>query len=421
MLKKSLLFAAAAIAVVALPLSANAQSKIKIGFLPGTVDPFYQNMQRGVEQAAKDLGVDVVTQIPPSWGVEQETPLLNALVARGDLNYIISAPVDVTQMVAPFQAANDAGIKVITVDTFLGDGDYANGPVKFPLSFLGSNNEEGGKVIADGPRQGGRRQGYGVSAVDQSERVVGRRPREGLQGRDGGEPSEHHRHRPGLRLDDQAKATQMTAAVIEQHPDLVGVFGTNVFSAQGAAAAVTNAGLAGKVSIATWGDASAANMENLDKGIVSQVLAQKPFDMGYLAVEFAVARCGRRDQPAQARRDRLRRPRQDQRGRPELLAVHLQVAAGSLRRQSAGRRVSRLPVRYSSFQGMRDVAVSDAEAVNPTGGAARQAAAGQTPSGGAQRTVGVAFSDTDDSVFRGVGAGVFRRRPSSRCATPRTF
>ncbi len=285
---KGYLFAGAAVATLALGMQGAYAAGIKIGFLPGTVDPFYQNMQRGVEQAAKDLGVDVVTQIPPSWGVEQETPLLNALVARGDLNYIISAPVDTTQMVAPFQAANDAGIKIITVDTFLGDGDYANGAVKFPLSFLGSNNEEGGKVIADGLAKAvGDKGTVYLLSTNPNVSSVGAREKGFTE-----EMKANHPNitviGPDYDLDDQAKATQMTAAVIEQHPDLVGVFGTNVFSAQGAAAAVTNAGLAGKVSIATW-DASAANMENLDKGIVSQVLAQKPFDMGYLAVEFAVA------------------------------------------------------------------------------------------------------------------------------------
>ncbi len=195
---KGYLFAGAAVATLALGMQGAYAAGIKIGFLPGTVDPFYQNMQRGVEQAAKDLGVDVVTQIPPSWGVEQETPLLNALVARGDLNYIISAPVDTTQMVAPFQAANDAGIKIITVDTFLGDGDYANGAVKFPLSFLGSNNEEGGKVIADGLAKAVGDKGTVYLLLDQSERLVGRRPREGLHRGDEGEPSQHHRHRAGL-------------------------------------------------------------------------------------------------------------------------------------------------------------------------------------------------------------------------------
>src|SRR4051794_16647499 len=123
---------------------------IKIGFLPGVVDPFYQVMQLGVEAAAKDLGVEVVTQVPPTWGVEAQTPILDAMVARGDLDYIVIAPTDKDQMVAPLQAALDAGIKIITVDTFLGDGDYANGPVKFPISYIGSDNVEGGRISARG-------------------------------------------------------------------------------------------------------------------------------------------------------------------------------------------------------------------------------------------------------------------------------
>ena len=36
-------------------------------------------------------------------------------------------------MIAPLQNANNAGIKVISVDTFIGNGDYSSGPVTFPL------------------------------------------------------------------------------------------------------------------------------------------------------------------------------------------------------------------------------------------------------------------------------------------------
>ena len=128
---------------------ATAQDKIKIGFLPGVVDPFYQVMQLGVEAAAKDLGLEVVPYFA-TWGVEVQTPILDALVARGDLDYIVTAPTDKDQMIGPLQAANDAGIKVITVDTFLGDGDYANGPVTFPISYIGSDNVEGGRISARG-------------------------------------------------------------------------------------------------------------------------------------------------------------------------------------------------------------------------------------------------------------------------------
>ena len=147
-MKKLLLPLAAAGMLTALavaPQSANAVD-IKIGFIPGVVDPFYQVMQLGVEKAAKDLGVEVVTQIPPTWGVEAQAPILDAMVARGDLNYIIIAAVDSNQMVAPLQAAFDAGIKIVGVDTFIGNGDYANGPVTFPMTYIGSDNMEGGRI-----------------------------------------------------------------------------------------------------------------------------------------------------------------------------------------------------------------------------------------------------------------------------------
>jgi ribose transport system substrate-binding protein len=93
-------------------LSAQAQfKKPKIGFLPGVVDPFYQVMEIGVKEAAADFGLEVVTQYPQTWGPTIQTPILDAMVGRGDLQYIIIAPTDKEQMVAPLQRAVDAGIK----------------------------------------------------------------------------------------------------------------------------------------------------------------------------------------------------------------------------------------------------------------------------------------------------------------------
>ncbi len=71
-------------------------------------------------------------------------------------------------------------------------------------------------------------------------------------------------------------------------PDLAGVFGTNVFSAQGAGTAVVNAGLGGHVQVVAY-DATQLAIELMNNGVVSLVLAQKPFDMGYMAVQFAAA------------------------------------------------------------------------------------------------------------------------------------
>jgi ribose transport system substrate-binding protein len=286
--KPALIAVAAGLAMAMASHGAEAAGKIKIGFLPGVVDPFYQVMQLGVEAAAKDLGVDVVTQVPPTWGVDAETPILDAMVARGDLNYIITAPVDKDQMVGPLKAAADAGIKVITVDTFLGDSDYVNGAVKFPLSYIGSDNTEGGRIAARGLAQaiGGKGTVYINSTNPNVSSVEGREI--GFKELMAKEFPNIKVLGPDYNLDDPNKAAQQTAAALQRNPDLAGVFGTNVYSAQGAGTAVVNAGLGGHVQVVAY-DATQLAIELMNKGVVTLVLAQKPFDMGYMAVQFAAA------------------------------------------------------------------------------------------------------------------------------------
>ncbi len=261
---------------------------ITIGFLPGVVDPFYQVMELGVNAAAAELGITVITQIPPTWGVEVQTPILDAMVARGDIDYLVIAPTDKDQMVGPLQNALEAGIKIITVDTFLGDGDYADGPVTFPLSYIGSDNVEGGRISARGLAKaiGGEGKVYINSTNPNVSSVEGRAI--GFNEVMDNEYPDIEVIGLDFNLDDMNTAVQQTAATLERVPDLAGVFGTNVFSAQGAGTAVVNAGLGGAVQVVAY-DATKFAIEQLREGVVSLVLAQKPFDMGYLAVSFAAA------------------------------------------------------------------------------------------------------------------------------------
>jgi len=259
-----------------------AAGKYKIGFLAGVQDPFYFTMERGARQAAADLGVEVVVQIPDNWNATVQTPILDAMVARGDLDFLFLAPVDKEAMVAPLQKAQDAGVPLLTVDTFIGDGDYANGPVTFPLSYIGSDNVEGGRIgcTALAEAIGGQGKVYiqnvkpGISTTDQRE--------EGCKA-----ALESY---PDITLigvdyndDDPAKAQAQTQAVLQREPDLGGIFGTNVYSAQGAGQGVINAGLSGEVKVVAF-DATEFAIEKLRDETVDLVIAQKPFDMGYFAV-----------------------------------------------------------------------------------------------------------------------------------------
>lgn len=289
MLKKSMLLVI--VVLLAFPMlgtPAAAQDDLPvIGFLPGVVDPFYQVMELGVDQAAADFGVEVISQFPEDWNVTLQTPILEAYIARGDLDYIIIAPVHKEQMIAPLEAAVEAGITIITVDTFLGDGDYVNGPVTFPLSYIGSDNVEGGRIAGHflAGRLGGEGQVYvqntnpGVSTTEQRGEgfieAIGEYPGMEMIGMD-------------YNLDDANTSAEQTSAVLQREPELAGIFGVNVFSAIGAGNAVNNAGLAGVVDVIAF-DATQYAIEQLRAGTVSLVIAQKPYDMGYMAVEFAMA------------------------------------------------------------------------------------------------------------------------------------
>jgi ribose transport system substrate-binding protein len=280
----------ALLAAAMLPAAAVAQDdeKPNIAFLPGILDPFYQVMEQGIVKAGEDFGIDVqVAQYPDTWGTAAQDPILSALKGQGNLDYLITAPVSNEEMIAPLQEALDQGTKIITVDTFLGDGDYVDGPVTFPISYIGSNNKEGGRIacqaIVDGIGGEGKVyiQNTNPDASSTIDRSIG--CREVFDAYDGVELVGED-----YNLDVEATAVQQTEATLQLHPDLKGIFGVNVFSAQGAGTAVKNAGYEGEIEIAAY-DATKRAIELLRDGTVSLVLAQKPADMGYLAVAFAMA------------------------------------------------------------------------------------------------------------------------------------
>ncbi|HEX9118775.1 MAG TPA: substrate-binding domain-containing protein, partial [Anaerolineae bacterium] len=267
-----------------------AQSKtkgLKLGFLAGVQDPFYFTMQRGAEAASGRFGNDLMVQIPKNWNVTDQTPMLDAMVARGDLKLLFLAPVDKDAMIAPLKKANDAGLPIITVDTFIGDGDYANGPVKFPLSFIASDNKQGGIIACSAL----------ADSLGKKGSIYIQNVKRGISSTDAREDGckEALKNYPDVKLlavdyndDDPSKAQAQVEAMLQKTPDLGGIFGTNVFSAQGAGTVVKNKGLSGKVKVVAF-DATADAINMLKGGTVDLVIAQKPSDMGYLAVEMAMA------------------------------------------------------------------------------------------------------------------------------------
>ena len=111
-------------------------------------DPFYVTMQKGAQEMANKLGVTLLVDGPAQFSATLQAPIVDAYIAK-KVDVMIIAACDKQAMIAPLMRANDAGIKVISVDTFIGNGDYVNGPVTFPLSYIGSDNVQGGKIAGE--------------------------------------------------------------------------------------------------------------------------------------------------------------------------------------------------------------------------------------------------------------------------------
>jgi ribose transport system substrate-binding protein len=249
-------------------------------------DPFYVTMQKGAEAKAKQLGVNLLVDGPAQWSATLQTPIVDAYRAR-KVDAIIIAACDKQAMIQPLQQASNAGIKIISVDTYIGDGNYTNGPVTFPLSYIGSDNVEGGKIAGQALIQaiGGHGKIYiqntvpGTSTTDQRQQGC----QQAIQAAGSGVTL------VGVDFngDSAAKATEQTTAKLQSTPDLAGIFGTNIYGSEGAAQAVKNANKQGQVKIANF-DAPEQAITDLKNNAVDIVIAQKPADMGSMGVQYAV-------------------------------------------------------------------------------------------------------------------------------------
>ncbi|MGH7212961.1 MAG: ABC transporter substrate-binding protein, partial [Acetobacteraceae bacterium] len=239
--------------------------------------------------AAKALGVTLIFQGGADFNPVTQVPVLDAVIARHP-DAILIAPTDKTQLIEPLKKAVAAGIPVITVDTYIGTGHYQTGlgGADFPLSYIASDNVLGGRIAARALARaiGGKGKVYvsnvkpGISTTDQREQ---------------GFKLEMTQHYPGIQVlqtqfnnDDANTAAAQVQAVLARNPDLVGVFGANLFSALGAANGVKAAGKSGKIQVVAF-DAPPSITDDIKSGLVSIAIAQHPAEIGWFGVAAAYA------------------------------------------------------------------------------------------------------------------------------------
>src|ERR687897_3852321 len=86
---------------------------------------------------------------------------------------------------------------------------------------------------------------------------------------------------------DYNKALQVTEDMLTANPDLDAIFAANEPGVLGAAEAVRQAGKAGDIVIIGW-DASPEEIQGVEDGVISALVVQNPFRMGYDGTNAAI-------------------------------------------------------------------------------------------------------------------------------------
>jgi ribose transport system substrate-binding protein len=250
-------------------------------FIQGVAgDGFYVTMGCGIQAEAKKLGnVTVNIQGPSQFDATLQNPIIESVTASHP-DAILIAPDDVSASRPPIAQAMAAGIKVVLVDTTLTDPSGA-------VSQISSDNTAGGADAFAAVKQlvpgGGQvfvvNTKPGISTTD--ERTAG------FAAAAKADPKFSY---VGVQYDNDtaALAAQVTLAELQKNPGITAIFATNLFSAEGAATGIRQAGKSGKVKVVGF-DAEPDEITALQQGTVQALIAQSPYVIGTDAVDQAVA------------------------------------------------------------------------------------------------------------------------------------
>ena len=262
------------------PASASAAAaNYKLTLIQGVQgDPFYVTMACGAQAEATKEGVTLNVTGGATWDATVQKPVIDSVTAAHP-DGVMVAPDDSKALLAPLKAMNDAGIKVTFVDTQLDDTSFAQ-------SVISTDNLAGGTLAAKTLAQLiGDKGTVLIVNVDPGISTTDARVK--------GFTDEMKANHPNVTVldvqythDDATAATTITTATLAAHPDLAGVFATNVQNAEGVATGLKQSNNTTVKTIAF--DAGPKQVADLNAGIVQGLIAQDPYGIGVAGVQQTV-------------------------------------------------------------------------------------------------------------------------------------
>jgi ribose transport system substrate-binding protein len=247
-------------------------------------NPFFIEMQKGAEETAKKLGVNLIVQAAErEVDVEKQMQIIENLI-QTKVAAICVTPSGSREIVPAIEKANRAAIPVVIVDTRVDPKTMSESSGKI-ATFIGSDNYEGGKLAGEflAKRLGGK----GKVAV-----------LEGIPGHETGDSRlkgfrEAIKAMPGIEIVASQTANwerdqgfNVFQNILQSHPDIQAVFACSDLMALGAVEAIAAAKRTGQIAVVGF-DALDEARKAVLSGTMEATVAQFPATMGAMAIENA--------------------------------------------------------------------------------------------------------------------------------------
>ena len=192
---------------------------------------FYQDLKKGMLRAADSLGMDLHI-VAGEWDLARQTAQVENFVTQ-KMDAIIIAPVDSRGIVSAVEEANRANIPVFTADIASAGGRV--------VSHIASDNQQGGRLV--GEYLAAQLHGQGdVAILDQPTLVSVIDRVKGFRDAVARYPGLHIVAAPAVERGLRDVAKNKMDNLLQSHPSLAGVFGSNDDCALGALASIRAAG-----------------------------------------------------------------------------------------------------------------------------------------------------------------------------------
>ncbi|HZN10444.1 MAG TPA: substrate-binding domain-containing protein [Blastocatellia bacterium] len=269
-------------ALIPLPACRRDGGRPVIAVIPkGVSNFFWQSVLAGAQVAGREAGVEIDWKGPANEidYTSQINIVEDAITRR--VAGIVLAPSHRDSLVPVVERARREGIPVTIFDSGIGTEEY--------LSYVATDNVQGGEMAAErlAERLGGQGRvavlGLKAGSVSTDERERGFQERIKAK-------------YPGIEIvafrygeADRARSLDRATDILTATPDIDGFFASNEPSTVGAAQALKQKGLAGKVVLVGF-DSSPNLTDDLRTGAIDALVLQNPYRMGYEGVKTLVAK-----------------------------------------------------------------------------------------------------------------------------------